>query len=117
MKSTIRSSRTCLLQAMPKGKVHAIQKKSGIEIGAVGSIITIIGKQYVALFIVALIIGAPVSFILVRPLVAGYPYHMPINGSGVAIAAGILIGVLATTVFTQVRKVMQSDPVSGLKVE
>jgi putative ABC transport system permease protein len=77
-----------------------------------------ISGQYIVLFGVALTIGAPVSYILIKGLITtAYKYHMPINYSGTLFAVGILILVLSTTVSTQIRKVLLSKPVDGLKVE
>jgi putative ABC transport system permease protein len=75
-------------------------------------------KQYVILFAVALIIGAPISYVLIKLVIEfAYVYHMPITYSGVAIAVAILILVLLATVAIQIRKVLISNPVNGLKAE
>jgi uncharacterized protein YoxC len=42
---------------------------------------------------------------------------MPVNYSGVVIAVAILILVVLITVSTQIRKVLRSNPVNGLKIE
>lgn len=96
-------------------KEFSIRKILGAGIRSIASNIT---SQYVVLFAAALTIGAPVSYILNKMLFDTiYWYHMPITYGGVVIAAGILILVLLTTVSTQVRKVLKSNPVNGLKVE
>lgn len=93
----------------------SIRKVLGAGIKNIAAIIT---QQYSILFAVALILGAPISYILIKLLIeTAYAYHMPINYSGVAIAVIILIVVLLTTVSTQIRKVIKSNPVNGLKVE
>jgi putative ABC transport system permease protein len=77
-----------------------------------------IAKQYVILFTIALIIGVPLSFFSGKAMFdIAYTYHMPINFSGVAIAVAILILVLTVTVSTQLRKVLRSNPVKGLRTE
>ena len=77
-----------------------------------------ITKQYVFLLTIALVIGAPVSYFLVRfVLDLAYRYHMPVDFSGVTIAVVSLILVLLTTVSTQVDKVFRANPVDGLKVD
>ncbi|MEJ0057359.1 MAG: hypothetical protein WDN75_17905 [Bacteroidota bacterium] len=48
---------------------------------------------------------------------AAYTYHMPVTYSSVIIAMVILVTVLLLTVLTQIRKVVVSNPVNGLKVE
>lgn len=77
-----------------------------------------IAGQYMLLFVMALTLGAPVSYVLIKLLIEfAYAYHMPINFSGVTIAVAILMLVLLTTISIQIRKVLQSNPVRGLKVE
>jgi putative ABC transport system permease protein len=96
-------------------KEFSIRKILGAGIGSITNNIT---RQYAVLFIVALLIGAPLSYYLNKVLFdLIYNYHMPITYSGVAIAMGILVLVLLTTVSTQARKVIKSNPVNGLKVE
>jgi putative ABC transport system permease protein len=82
------------------------------------NMVVIIMQQYLGLFVVALVLGAPISYILIKMLIeVAYAYHMPIGYSGVAIALAILILVLLATVSTQIRKVVKANPVNGLKVE
>jgi ABC-type antimicrobial peptide transport system permease subunit len=78
----------------------------------------VILKQYIVLTAVALIIGTPVSYLFTKAyLDMLFAYPMPMGYSGLAIALIILIGVLLAVVSTQVRKVVKSNPVEGLKME
>ncbi len=82
------------------------------------NITNIFSKQYVLLMIIAVIIGSPLSYILIKLLIeTAYSYHMPIDYSGVIIAVFILILVVFLTISTQIRKVLNANPVDGLKVE
>lgn len=93
----------------------SVRKVLGADIA---NIATLVVRQYLPLFAVALILGAPVSYILIKLLIqAAYAYHMPITYSGVSIAVTILMLVLLATVSTQIRKVLTANPVAGLKVE
>lgn len=75
-------------------------------------------SQYWILFAVALIIGAPISFVFLKFVLGyAYEYHMPINYSGTVIAVALLIVVLLTTVSMQIRKIAKFNPVDGLKTE
>ncbi len=77
-----------------------------------------ITRQYIVLLAIALILGAPVSYALIKPFLdTFFTYHMPVNYSGVVIAVAILILVVLIRVSTQIRKVLRSNPVNGLKVE
>ena len=79
---------------------------------------TQISRQYVILFTLAIIVGAPAGYALVGALLEmAYTYHMPIDFSGAAIAVIIMIFILVITISTQIRKVLKSNPVDGLKVE
>ena len=75
-------------------------------------------NQYVSLFTIALCIGAPSGYWLGKWLIEfSDEYHMPITFSGAAVAVVITALVLIMTVFTQVWKVIKSNPINGLKVE
>ncbi len=96
-------------------KEFSIRKVLGAGIKSIAAVIT---QQYAILFAVALLVGMPISYILVKFVIeTGEPYHMPMNYSGVVIAAMILILILVITVSTQIRKVLKSNPVNGLKME
>jgi putative ABC transport system permease protein len=96
-------------------KEFSIRKVLG---AGIQSLVTLIINQYAILFAVALVIGAPLSYILIKLLIeASYVYHMPVTYSGVVFASGVLILVLLITVSTQISNVSKSNPVDGLKVE
>lgn len=88
-------------------------------LGASAKNITVkIADQYLILFAVALVLGAPVSHVLMKMTMnMAYAVHMPIDYSSVTIAVIILIFVLLATVSTQIRKVVKANPVQGLKTE
>ncbi len=96
-------------------KEFSIRKTLGAGLKNIASIII---KQYVLLTAVALIIGAPISYVFTKAyLNMLFAYSMPMGYSGVAIAVLILLFVLLAVVSTQVRKVSKSNPVDGLKVD
>jgi ABC-type antimicrobial peptide transport system permease subunit len=96
-------------------KEFSIRKVLG---AGIKNITAIILQQYSILIVVALIIGAPVSFILIKLLIeSAYEYHMPVTYSGVIIAVTILMITVLTTISIQIRKVLKSNPVNGLKVD
>ena len=62
--------------------------------------------------------GAPLSYVAIKAILdSAYPIHMPITFWSVALASVILILVLVITISTQIRKVIKSNPVDGLKTE
>jgi ABC-type antimicrobial peptide transport system permease subunit len=93
----------------------SIRKTLGAGVKDIASIII---NQYVVLTIIALIIGAPISYLFTKAyLDMLFAYPMPMGVSGTAIALVILIIVLLAVLSTQIRKVVKSNPVEGLKVE
>ncbi len=93
----------------------SIRKTLGAELKNITSIIV---KQYVWLTAVALIIGAPISYLFTKAyLDMLFAYPMPMSLTGVTLSVFILIVVLLAVISTQVMKVSKSNPVDGLKVE
>ena len=75
-------------------------------------------SQYALLFAVSLLLGAPISYTLIKLIFDNsYEYHMPVDFSGATIAVIILMVALLLTVSTQIRRVLKTNPVNGLKVE
>lgn len=103
------------LNVSGRAKEFSIRKVLGAGLKNIAANIT---NQYLILFAVALTIGAPMSYFSIKAVLDfAYPYHMPITFWSVALASVVLILVLLTTVFTQIRKVLKSNPVNGLKIE
>jgi putative ABC transport system permease protein len=96
-------------------KEFSIRKILGATMSNIAGNIT---SQYVLLFVTGLGIGAPLSYVLNKQLFdLIYHYHIPVTYNGVAISIAILILVLLATVASQLGKVLQSNPVNGLKVD
>lgn len=77
-----------------------------------------IGKQYFAFTMIALLIGAPVSYKLVEAeLQLLFVYALPMNLVGVTVAVVVLLAVFAFVISTRVFKVSRSNPVNGLRTE
>lgn len=75
-------------------------------------------KQYTWLTIIALAVGAPISYVFVKAyLEMLFSYSMPMGYSGIAISILLLILVLFMVVATQIGRVSKTNPVEGLKVE
>lgn len=103
------------LNVAGRTREFSIRKVLGAGLKNIAGDIT---NQYAILFAVALVIGAPISHILIKTLFDySFTYHIPITYASVTIAVTILILVLLTTVSTQIRKVLRSNPVHGLKME
>lgn len=93
----------------------SIRKTLGAEVKDIASQVV---RQYLLLTILALIIGAPLSYVLIKAnLDMLFPEPMPIGFSGVVFPLAILVVVLTFVMTTQIRKVAKANPVDGLKVE
>jgi ABC-type antimicrobial peptide transport system permease subunit len=93
----------------------SIRKTLGAELRNIAGIII---KQYVALTTIAIVVGAPLSYVFAEAyLNMLFAYPMPMEISGIVIAVIILIVVLLSVVSTQVFKVARANPVTGLKIE
>lgn len=104
-----------MLNVTGRRKEFSIRKILGAGISSIGT--NILG-QYVILFSIAFMIGAPLSYLLNKMLFDTiYWYHMPITFTGPFVAMIILIFVLLLTVSTQILTVAKANPVEGLKEE
>jgi putative ABC transport system permease protein len=93
----------------------SIRKTLGAELRNIAGIIV---KQYVPLTTIAIVIGAPLSYVFAEAyLNMLFAYPMPMTVSGIVIAVVILIIVLLSVVSTQVFRVAKANPVTGLKIE
>lgn len=81
-------------------------------------IATNIIRQYSLLTFIALLIGAPISYVLIEAeLKLLFAYAMPMNFIGITISVVLLVSVLLLVIATRVFKVSRSNPVNGLRVE
>jgi putative ABC transport system permease protein len=103
------------LNVESRAKEFSIRRVLGAGMGSISRNIT---RQYVWLYMIAIAIGAPVSYYLNAKLFDFiYYYHIPVTYAGVSVAVGLLVLVLLATVGLQVRRVVVSNPVEGLKME
>ncbi|QSE98680.1 ABC transporter permease [Fulvivirga lutea] len=96
-------------------KEFSIRKVLG---AGIKSLTSNISKQYVILLSIATVIGAPVSFYIMRFILNfTYSYHLPMSIEILGIAITILSLVLLLIISTQIRKINKSNPVNGLRIE
>ncbi len=75
-------------------------------------------RQYILLALLAIVMGAPLSYYLVRSLIVlMFPGQEGIGLLSVGVAVGILLLVLVAVIASQTWKVSKSNPVQGLRVE
>ena len=96
-------------------KEFSIRKVLGAGLANLG---TLLFKQYSLLFGVSLLIGAPLSYFMIKAIFdMAYKYHMPVTFNGTIIAVTLLILVLLMVVLSQVTRLAKQSPVEGLKTE
>ena len=96
-------------------KEFSIRKVLGARLSHIASIIS---TQYVPLFTISMLLGAPAGYWLIQTLFdTVFAYHMPMNFTGLMIAGAFLLAVLALVTWVQVRKLSKSNAVDGLRTE
>jgi ABC-type antimicrobial peptide transport system permease subunit len=99
------------------GRIKEFSIRKTLGAGA-KNIASVIFRQYSLLIIISLIIGAPISYLFTKAyLKMLFAYPMPMGYSGIIIALLILMVVLLAVVSTQIRRVVKSNPLEGLKTE
>ena len=93
----------------------SIRKVLGAEVQNISKNIL---KPYSTLYLIALLIGIPVSYFFVdKALGFIWSYHVPMNFDGIIMASVILIFMLMLVVLLQVSRVVRRNPVTGLRTE
>ncbi len=101
------------LNVASRRKEFSVRKILGAQVGDIA--ISIIW-QYLILFLISFVLGAPLSYVVNKMLFDSiYYYHMPITTTVALPAIVILLLVLLFTVSTQVWAVGKASPVDGLK--
>lgn len=96
-------------------KEFSIRKTLG---AGIVNLLSVMSKQYTVLVSVALIIGAPVSYIFTKAyLDMLFAYPMPVGYSGIIVSVIIVFAIVFAVVATQIRKLSNINPVDGLKTE
>ncbi len=104
-----------MLNISGRSKEFSIRKSLG---AGINNIAYSISKPYIALTLIALMIGAPASYFLNKAqLDMMYPDPIPMDLTIVGISIFIIIIVLLVVISTQIRKVLKSNPVEGLRVD
>ncbi len=77
-----------------------------------------IGRQYLLLMVVSLLLGAPLAYIMNMGLVKMmFAYPLPHGHWSVGLGFILLVLVMTLVIATQIRKVSRSNPAKGLRAE
>lgn len=103
------------LNVSGRSKEFSIRKVLGASIKHLTQIIS---SRYIVVFALALLVGIPVSYMLVKMIFETfYIYHMPLTFSFVWYSGGVLFAILCMVVMSQITKVSSGNPSDGLRVE
>jgi putative ABC transport system permease protein len=106
-----------LVRLNVEGRTKEFSIRKVLGAGATNIASSVIG-QYVLLFTATILIGAPLGYLVGKKIIEfAYTYHKPTTLSAVFIALIIILVVLLGTISTQIRRVVKSNPVDGLKAE
>ena len=82
------------------------------------SIFKQINKGFIVILIVAILLAAPLTYVLMSNLIASiYKYYEPINFMSFGLAFGVLLLTVFLTVSVQILKVFKTNPVDALRDE
>ncbi|MGC3946028.1 MAG: ABC transporter permease [Chryseolinea sp.] len=96
-------------------KEFSIRKTLGAGFSNITGVIL---RQYLVLTLVSLAMGIPASYLFTKAYLSMlFAYPMPMGYSGSLIAAFLLVGVMMLVISTQIRNVLQLNPVEGLKAD
>ncbi len=83
----------------------------------VQDLVLMLGKDFVRLVIIALMLGLPISFFIGREYLSGYAYHEPMSVGVFAITAVIALVICIVTVGWQSAKAALNNPITSLRNE
>ena len=97
-----------------KRKEISIRKTLG---ASVGSIISLMGREFATLSIIATLIGCPVAWYFMGQFLEGYQYHMDLSIDIFVLTAVIVVAISLATVIFQVARAAVANPVDALRNE
>lgn len=103
------------LNVASRVKEFSIRKALGANLK---NLVVVINKQFVVFLLIALILGIPLSYLLMQTLFdAVYAYYKPLTAIPFVFALFMVVLMVFITVSSQVKKVMNSSPTEGLRSE
>ncbi len=103
------------LNVVGRSKEFSIRKALGARLRHLA---TSIGRQYLILGAISLLIGAPASYFLIKANIdMMFPDPRPMEIHGVFVSVFIIFLVLVSVICTQIGKVLNTNPARGLRTE
>lgn len=83
----------------------------------VANLVVMLGREFLRLVIISLMLGLPISFFLSREYLSGYAYHEPLNVGVFIITAIVIVVICMITVSWQSAKAALNNPITSLRNE
>ncbi len=103
-----------VLSAEKRTKEIGIRKVLG---ASVGSVVTILSKDFLKLVLIALVISIPLAWMAANKWLENYPYRITLNWMMFTIAAVLVISIALATVSFHAIKTAIANPVKSLRTE
>ena len=103
-----------LITLNKRTKEIAIRKVLGADLS---NLLGILGKDFLILVGIAILIGLPVSYFLLNKWMDNYAYSVGVQWTTLGMAALALIVITTTTMWVQTQKVTSNNPAESLKYE
>ena len=85
---------------------------------SVTNILRLINKEFITLLLIAIVVAAPLSYLMLKNILElTFQYSMPVGPGPVLLTAALIILTALLTIFSQVYKGATANPVDGLRTE
>lgn len=103
-----------MITLIRKTKEIGIRKVLGANLG---QLLTILSKEFLLLVVVAVLLGAPISYLALMEWKTGFAYSINIGFGLILLSSLLLIFISAVTIGFQTGKISKNNPVDSLRWE
>lgn len=103
-----------LFTARKRAKEISIRKVLG---AGVANIVLMLGKEFLVLVIIALLVAAPLAWYFMHEWLSGFTYRIALNGWVIVLSGILALAVATFTIGFQALKAAMSNPVKNLRSE
>lgn len=103
-----------MITLVRKTKEIGIRKVLGANLG---QLLSLLSKEFLLLVVIAVIVGAPISYFVLMEWKAGFAYSINIGAGLILLSSFLLILISAVTIGFQTKKITRNNPVESLRWE